>query len=293
MKDIKSSVIIPARGRNALLDRAVASIIKSKGSDLVEIVIVDDASPEPINVELLREHDSIIRLTTNSGAAVARNKGIESARGQLLYLMDSDDYIVERDFDSDFEKYSKSKQLWYSQIYSQGFSKDYPACVTLDNFFDFIFSEYPHICQTSSLFFSKELGLKFDESLPKHQDWDFVLFSALKSGIEVRRGQGVSYFDRGDRKSLSRSGSSYKSDTWYSKILADDEISKRKDLISYIRFNLYSQYPNALSWRDFFVDSLKFFFTGKSTIRVVLVKLAHRLIFSYNNSIFRKKNETA
>ncbi|EDM67457.1 hypothetical protein PE36_00489 [Moritella sp. PE36] len=270
-----ATVVIPARGRSELLDRTVKSIKNCSGSDDVEIIIIDDFSERKITCEYLTSQDSIVYLSENSGAAVARNIGIDNAKGDLIYLMDSDDYIIERDFVTDHKRYKDTNCLWFSDIQSQGFKSNYPEEIFIKDFFNSIFFKFPHVCQTSSLFFDRKLNIKFDESLPKHQDWDFVLFSALIEGTKVKKGNGTIFFDRGDRKSLSRGSKGDLSNVWYSKLLGAVD---RDFNFNQIRYFLFSQYLSNYKWSQFTSNSLKLILTNKASVKAVLIKLCHRLI---------------
>ncbi len=81
------SVVIPAFGRQAELTRAVRSAL-AQDVDL-DVVIVDDGSPEPLRADT--ERTSIVRLEANRGAAAARNAGVAAARGAWIAFLDSDD----------------------------------------------------------------------------------------------------------------------------------------------------------------------------------------------------------
>lgn len=81
------SVVIPAFGRQRELVRAVRSAL-AQDVDL-EVVIVDDGSPEPLRADT--ERASIVRLEANRGAAAARNAGVAAARGAWIAFLDSDD----------------------------------------------------------------------------------------------------------------------------------------------------------------------------------------------------------
>ena len=61
-----------------------------------EIIIVDDGSNvSPMN-GLMQYGDEIIYIRQkNSGLSVARNKGIEMARGEYLQFVDSDDHLIQ------------------------------------------------------------------------------------------------------------------------------------------------------------------------------------------------------
>ncbi|MBM6593715.1 glycosyltransferase family 2 protein [Microvirga pudoricolor] len=87
------SVVVPVHDRIDSLRRAVQSALdQTRPPD--EIVIVDDASPEPVTAEALGVDDPrirILRLSPNRGAAGARMAGVEAARSDLVAFLDSDD----------------------------------------------------------------------------------------------------------------------------------------------------------------------------------------------------------
>ncbi len=86
------SIIIPTYNRPHLLPRAVNSALAQTVED-IEVIVVDDASPEPVQ---LPEHPKlrIIRLPENSGGAAARNAGAKSARGRWITYLDDDDELL-------------------------------------------------------------------------------------------------------------------------------------------------------------------------------------------------------
>lgn len=89
------SVIIPAHGRQADLDRAVRSAA-GEPVDL-EIIVVDDASADPLALPDELAGDARLRLvvrTSNGGAGAARNAGLAMARGRLVTFLDSDDRLL-------------------------------------------------------------------------------------------------------------------------------------------------------------------------------------------------------
>ncbi len=272
-----ASVIIPAHGRSALLERAVQSILNSNSSELAEIIIVDDASETPIVLNSLRECDQVIRLNKNSGAAVARNVGIQAAKGEIIYLMDSDDYFIDRDFVREYDAVGDETTLYYSNISSQLYKSDFPLEITTATFFSSIFFRYPNICQTSSLYFHRKANFRFDESLPKHQDWDFVLFSVLMQGKAVERGVGEVFFDRGDRGSLSRAYAPEKSKVWFNKLIlaGKHELIILKS-IEQVKFFLFGRYPKELGVLEFYSTSLKLLTFRMASIYEVLKRIYYR-----------------
>lgn len=264
---MKASVIIPCHGRENILDRAIKSVIALDIRNQVQIVVVDDYSASPIKAKSLRSHDKLIRLESKKGAAIARNVGMYNADGQIIYLLDSDDYFISRNFDLDYELAINNDAVFYCEIESNGYKSNFPNKIAKEEYFYYIFHKYKHIGQTSSLFFKKSLNIVFDENLPKHQDWDFLYFSVLNNGLDLRKSNGLVYFDRDDKGSLSRKRSVERSYPWFEKILKNSthDIYINNN-VPYVRYNLFSSYIDAYSTYDFIVSSLKLLFLRKVSL---------------------------
>ncbi|MBC6497384.1 MAG: glycosyltransferase [Alphaproteobacteria bacterium GM7ARS4] len=91
----KVSVIMPTYNRAHLLPDAIKSLHKQTMRDW-ELIIIDDNSHDKTRhvVFEFMKHDSRIRYlrtSRNSGPAIARNMGIQAARGRYIALQDDDD----------------------------------------------------------------------------------------------------------------------------------------------------------------------------------------------------------
>jgi glycosyltransferase involved in cell wall biosynthesis len=88
----KVSVIIPTYNRADKVGKAIESVLAQTNADL-EIVVVDDGSTDGSGRFLGGTYGDRIRYYAqpNQGASVARNKGIEEARGDWIAFLDSDD----------------------------------------------------------------------------------------------------------------------------------------------------------------------------------------------------------
>ena len=83
------SVIIPTYGRPVFLADALRSVAQQTIEN-VEVIVVDDASPVPVQLPAgSRAH--LIRAKENGGAASARNLGAATASGDVLTFLDDDD----------------------------------------------------------------------------------------------------------------------------------------------------------------------------------------------------------
>ena len=88
------SIIIPLYNGALLLDRCLDSIFNQKTQYSYEVILVDDGSTDN-SIELIKarkEPNIVLYQQQNAGPAVARNKGIELARGRYVAFMDADDY---------------------------------------------------------------------------------------------------------------------------------------------------------------------------------------------------------
>jgi len=94
---IKISVVIPVYNDAKYLDRILSAVINQTLKD-IEIICIDDASNDN-SLEILRKFEEnesrmkVIHFDVNKGQSVARNKGIELAKGEFLSFMDGDDDV--------------------------------------------------------------------------------------------------------------------------------------------------------------------------------------------------------
>lgn len=86
------SVVIPTYNRAEKVLAAVESVLAQTVSDL-EIIVIDDGSSDDTGRVLAKTFGAQIRYYTqaNQGASVARNRGVEEARGEWVAFLDSDD----------------------------------------------------------------------------------------------------------------------------------------------------------------------------------------------------------
>lgn len=243
-----ASIVIPFYNRYNELERTYKSVLKSKGIESCEIILIDDCSTEGKLNFKLREQDTLIKLDHNSGAAIARNKGIEKAKGEVIFLLDSDDIFNSKNIIKAAKKAINLNALCYTSIRSQAFISNYPQKVTRKTFIHDVLYSHPYLCQTSSLFFPRKLDLKFDEELPKHQDWDFVLSTILKNIKVCHVDDGYTFFDRSDRNSLSRRRNPNKSKPWLKKV----QSLLSKDEYELIEYCIMGSYRSEFSWINFF-----------------------------------------
>lgn len=97
----KVSVIIPCYNAEGFVADAVECVLKQTLTD-TEVIVVDDASTDGSReiVKALAERNHRVRpvfLPSNGGPSVARNAGLDVARGDFVALLDADDlYTADR-----------------------------------------------------------------------------------------------------------------------------------------------------------------------------------------------------
>ena len=94
---VKVSIIVPIYNTEKYLIKCLDSLVNQTLTD-IEILLINDGSTDnsqKIIDEYVKKYPNICRCfrQENSGQACARNVGINSARGDFIAFVDSDDYV--------------------------------------------------------------------------------------------------------------------------------------------------------------------------------------------------------
>lgn len=91
------TVVTPTCNRPALLREALASVKQQQFTGW-EVVVVDDGSSPPVNLddlpEPIRMRTRLIRHDAPRGPSAARNSGMQSAQGDIVFFLDDDDLLT-------------------------------------------------------------------------------------------------------------------------------------------------------------------------------------------------------
>ncbi|MFF5053017.1 glycosyltransferase family 2 protein [Micromonospora sp. NPDC000663] len=94
------SIVVPVYGVEAYLYQCLESIradIPAGEADAVELIAVDDASPDGCGAMLRayagRDGVRVVHLSSNVGLGLARNAGLDVATGRYVWFVDSDDWL--------------------------------------------------------------------------------------------------------------------------------------------------------------------------------------------------------
>lgn len=114
----KVSIVVPCYNVEKYLDRCVSSIVNQTLKD-IEIILVDDESPDrvPEMCDNWAKRDSRIKVIhkKNGGLGMACNSGLESATGEYVAFVDSDDWI---EFDMYETMYNTAQQYRAQMVFS-------------------------------------------------------------------------------------------------------------------------------------------------------------------------------
>lgn len=104
------SVIIPSYNRSSTIGASVQSVLQQTYTD-IEVIVVDDGSVDSTEAIVKAINDKRLRYVyqENAGACVARNKGVELARGDIIAFHDSDDIWHEDKLEKQIKKLKVSQ----------------------------------------------------------------------------------------------------------------------------------------------------------------------------------------
>ncbi|MCL4440143.1 MAG: mycofactocin biosynthesis glycosyltransferase MftF [Firmicutes bacterium] len=92
------SIIIPTYNRPQMLDKCIESLIAlDYPREKYEIIVVDDASPVPVDLGRYSRSVRLIRLARNGGPGAARNEAVRQAKGEIIAFLD-DDCLAEKNW---------------------------------------------------------------------------------------------------------------------------------------------------------------------------------------------------
>ena len=119
------SIIVPVYNIEKYVKRCIESIL-NQTYKLIEIILVDDGSTDNSGkiCDKFALQDDRIRVLhqTNQGQSVARNNGIELAKGEFLCFVDGDDYVEDSFIQYFVELQNKSKaEIVYCSVNHIGF----------------------------------------------------------------------------------------------------------------------------------------------------------------------------
>ncbi len=210
------SVIIPTFNREKYVTKAIESVL-AQTYRASEVIVVDDGSTDQTE-RVLREYKEKITYIhqKNSGVSAARNAGIQSARGEWLAFLDSDDEWMASYLSTQLERAQQTPDICMQTANCRiteldGRIEDYfemNGCLSefngkdyllIENPFPFIVKHIPWPIQSTMILRStlRKAGL-FDRRFSLSEDFDFMARVAMEGQFGMIREQLVNIYRRNE-----------------------------------------------------------------------------------------------
>jgi glycosyltransferase involved in cell wall biosynthesis len=166
------SVIIPCFNSGATINKTIDSV-KNQTYLNIEIIVVDDGSNCELTMATLNLLTDVILIRQkNKGLAAARNKAINSAKGNYILPLDADDWIENKMIEKLLNSINSSNKSFYS--YCDIVLENERAGVICNeyNFFKQLFiNQIPYCMLVSRQLFNIIGG--YDENMRSgYEDWE-------------------------------------------------------------------------------------------------------------------------
>ncbi len=155
---MKLSIVIPIYNTRSFLPACLESVLKPRSQDY-EIILVNDGSTddsETLALEYTKRFPGLVSLITteNCGLGAARNVGLEAARGDFVFFLDSDDSLAENALDEILDSLTPDRDIVICDFLSVDLAGNtlerMPGCrrtgkISLESYPDLL-TEYPSGC---------------------------------------------------------------------------------------------------------------------------------------------------
>jgi glycosyltransferase involved in cell wall biosynthesis len=245
------SIIIPVHNRGDLLRETVQSCGPGACGLALQIIVIDDASTEDIAALAATWDVDYERLAVNSGSSVARNRGLEKARGAYVKFLDSDDVLVPGALRREWEAAVRTQADivvagWQdTRLLADGREE------MLARYDPPRFSSIPddllsgRAVPTSAALYASRIAatVRWDPRLSKLNDWDYFVNAALRA-LRIETVDGPAYLWRQHEGARITSSTSFVGNAMeFYAILAKLEASlSARGLLSKARRDRLAQY---------------------------------------------------
>lgn len=188
---MKFSIIVPTYNRENYLFKCIDSVL-DQTYDNFELIIVDDGSTDNTEKLVKKYKDKRIKYfkNENHGIGYSRNFGLDKAKGDYIFFLDSDDYLNEDMLEKVSNLINKNDILIFN--YQEIFEKDGHILLnSYPTFNNYSLDKHPELINIINLgpcnkIFKKELFKNKENRFPeniKYEDFPLIikLFKEAKS----------------------------------------------------------------------------------------------------------------
>lgn len=186
------SIVMPAYNVAAYVEESVKSVLSQTYRGW-ELIVVDDASSDDTcaRVQLLQHGDDrihLIRLPFNQGAGIARNRGIQEAKGDFVAFLDADDIWLSRKLELQLQHMAaREASVCYGSylLIKENGAMTGQQVKALEKLSFSRLLKANYIGNLTGIYSVRELGKIYGPKLRKRQDWGLWLKVLEKSKVAI------------------------------------------------------------------------------------------------------------
>lgn len=252
---IDVSVVIPSVGRPELA-RAVASVLAQNYAGGTELIVVFDLDEKSVSDEALglaAGADQILFTGGGKRAGFARNLGVSKASGEWIAFLDDDDAwfpdklrlqmaaAAQLSAQSEWVIGARAVQTLAGSTGSHKISGVPQRLISADeNIADYLFRRRRAGSRRASFFAPTVLAprslclrVSWDETLTRHQDWDWLVRAGAHPGVRFHQvNEELVDISVGTSGSISAGSDWRASLAWAKSALADSDLQTRVDFLA-------------------------------------------------------------
>lgn len=182
------SSVIPTHNRPEGVVEAARSVTSQERA--VDLVIVDDGSDPPVDIDRLPSETRLVRHSKPRGPASARNAGVAVSESEWVAFLDDDDRWASSKIEAvsaAISQFPDARVVFHTTAYEYDKYEASPRLVS-DPLKRVLHSQPPHL---SGVAVRRDVhdGVKFDESMWATQDLDYLIRLAIIGGtwVEIPR----------------------------------------------------------------------------------------------------------
>ncbi|WP_158093719.1 glycosyltransferase [Erythrobacter sanguineus] len=254
------SIIMPTRNRADKIRSAIQSALCQTHENF-EIIVIDDGSTDNTRQVIASITDPRLRYIHNDGphgVSRARNLGLDTSTGDWVFFLDSDNTWMPEMVET-MLKFAEANTL----------SAGYCAANIIDDLgqrksvlyadFDFESLIRQNFIDMNCFFMRRDgdfLKFRFDESLYRLVDWDFILRISARTRIVGLPYLGVRYYDG---RAQRISNSEYKQNTEFQNVVNKIRVNARQAIIEELPIEDSSSKRIAIVWHVYHTDNIEYF----------------------------------
>ncbi len=204
---MKISVIVPVYNVNKYIKECLLSILNQTYKN-IEVLIIDDGGTDGsiLTAQNVIKNDSRVKILSygcNRGVSFARNYGLQYATGELIYFIDSDDFIELNYLESMINNFDNSCDFlenhnlirYYNPNYfvAMKHKKQYGIFTNISKCQNFLFNSSCNKLYKRDFLINN--SIKFPENMSMGEDWYFKMH-CLCYAKKIKFIRGAKYFYR-------------------------------------------------------------------------------------------------